>query len=216
MIKKRSKNSLKSKQILEAAIVLFTEQGYAATSMDLIAKNAEVSKQTVYSHFGNKDDLFSASIEHRCESLHILDLSVVNLTDLSDLHAVLLQLAQRFSQIITSKESCAIHKICAFESNSYPQVSELFYQAGPLRVLNDVAILMGKVHKKELLNIENPWHAAVQLLNMMKGELWMQMEFNTKERISSEEVENYLSASVDFFIRGYTLTSSDEQRVGTS
>jgi len=200
MIKKRSKNEAKRQQILDAAIDLFMEQGYAATSMELIAKNADVSKQTVYSHFGNKDDLFSASIEQKCESLHILDLSM---HDLSEPRVILLQLAQRLIDVITSKQACAVHKICAFESNAYPQVSDIFYQAGPFRVTNEITQLMEKLHQQKILYIENPRYAALQFLNMIKGELWVQIEFNTKERVSSKEVDEYLRDSVDFFIRGY-------------
>ncbi|WP_114325290.1 TetR/AcrR family transcriptional regulator [Candidatus Colwellia aromaticivorans] len=202
MVNKRSKNEIKRQQILDAAVTLFTEHGYAATSMDLIAKNADVSKQTVYSHFGSKDELFSASVEYKCESLNILDLS---LHDLSDPQAVLLKLAQNFTEFITSKEACAVHKICVFESTSYPQVSEIFYKAGPLRIINEVTLLMAKLHQQKILVIENPRHAASQFLNMMKGELWMQTEFNIKERISPEEVEEYLRNSVAFFIRGYAI-----------
>ena len=206
MVKKRSKNEAKRQQILDAAINLFTEQGFAATSMELIAKNADVSKQTVYSHFGNKDDLFSASIEQKCGSLHILDLSM---NDLSDPQTVLLTLARRFTDIITSKQSCAVHKICAFESSAYPQVSDIFYQAGPLKITNEVALLMEKLHQQKILFIENPRHAALQFLSMVKGELWMQVEFNTKERISPEEVDEYLRNSVVFFIRGYATLNSE-------
>lgn len=202
MIKKRSKNETKRQQILEAAIVLFTEQGFAATSMELIAKNADVSKQTVYSHFGNKDDLFSASVECRCESLHIGDLSQ---DDLSDPQVILYKLAKSFTDFITSKEACAVHKICVFESTAYPQVSDIFYQAGPLKVTNDVTQLMANLHQQGFLKIENPKYAALQFLNMMKGELWMQIEYNTQERISSQEVDKYLRDSVDFFIRGYAV-----------
>lgn len=200
MVNKRSKNEVKRKQILDSSISLFTSQGYAATSMDLIAKNADVSKQTVYSHFGSKDELFSASIESKCESLQIADLS---LHELSDPHTILFKLAQNFTEFITSKEACAVHKICVFESTTYPQVSEIFYQAGPLRIINEVTLLMAKLHQQKILTIENPRHAASQFLNMMKGELWMQIEFNIKDRISPEEVEKYLRNSVGFFIRGY-------------
>ncbi|OUR59524.1 hypothetical protein A9Q74_17725 [Colwellia sp. 39_35_sub15_T18] len=202
MVNKRSKNETKRKQILNSAIDLFTEQGYAAASMDLIAKNADVSKQTVYSHFGSKDDLFFAAIEQVCASLHILDLSM---DDLSDPQHILLQLAQRFTEVITSKQACSVHKICAFESGAYPQVSDIFYQAAPLRVTNEVAQLMAKLHEQKILNIDNAWHAALQFLNMMKGELWMQIEFNTKERLTPQEVDDYLRDSVDFFIRGYAI-----------
>jgi len=199
---KRSKNELKRKQILEAATQLFTEQGYASVSMDLIARTADVSKQTVYSHFGSKDDLFSSAIEQKCETSQFFDLSLL---ESNDVKLILLQLAQSFICMITSKEACAVHKICVFESTSYPQISEIFYQAGPYKVTNEVAQLMKNLHQRKLLNIEDPWHAALQFLNMMKGELWMQVEFNIKERVSEQEVNNYLAASVDFFIRGYAV-----------
>lgn len=202
MINKRSKNEVKRQQILDAAVSLFTEKGYAASSMDLIAKNADVSKQTVYSHFGSKDELFSASIESRCESLQIVDLS---LNDLSDPHTILFKLAQDFTAFITSKEACAVHKICVFESTTYPQVSEIFYKAGPLRITNEVSRLMAALDQQKILTIDNPRHAALQFLNTMKGELWMQIEFNINERISPEEVEKYLHESVAFFIRGYAV-----------
>jgi TetR/AcrR family transcriptional repressor of mexJK operon len=202
MVNKRSKNEVKRQKILDTAVSLFTEQGYAATSMDFIAKNADVSKQTVYSHFGSKDELFSASVEYKCESLHILDLSQ---HDLSDPQTILFKLAQNFTDFITSKEACAVHKICVFESTAYPQVSEMFYKAGPLRVTNEVTLLMAKLHQQKVLDIENPKQAALQFLNMMKGELWMQTEFNIKDRISPEEVEKYLRDSVAFFIRGYAI-----------
>lgn len=202
MVYKRSKNEVKRYKILDAAVSLFTKQGYAGTSMDLIAKNADVSKQTVYTHFGSKDELFSASIEYKCESLQIVDLS---LHDLSDPYTVLLTLAQSFTEFMTSKEVCAVHKICVFESTTYPQVSEIFYKAGPLRIINEVSLLMLKLHQQKILTIEHPRHAASQFLNMMKGELWMQIEFNIKERVSPEEVEAYLRNSVAFFIRGYAI-----------
>ncbi len=35
--------------------------------MDQIAKLADVSKQTVYSHFKTKDQLFETCIQYRCE-----------------------------------------------------------------------------------------------------------------------------------------------------
>jgi TetR/AcrR family transcriptional repressor of mexJK operon len=202
MVNKRSKNEVKRQQILDAAVSLFTEKGYAASSMELIAKNADVSKQTVYSHFGSKDELFSASVAYKCESLNIVDLS---LNDLSDPHTVLFKLAQDFIEFITSKEACAVHKICVFESTDYPQVSDMFYKAGPLRVTDEVSLLMTKLDQQKILSIKNPRHAAVQFLSTMKGELWTQMEFNIKERISPEEVEKYLHESVAFFIRAYAV-----------
>ena len=52
--------------IVDAARCAFLENGYASTSMDRIAAAAGVSIKTVYRHFDNKDDLFSAVMQAAC------------------------------------------------------------------------------------------------------------------------------------------------------
>lgn len=202
MAKPRSKSEQKRKQILTSATKIFTQQGYAATSMDHIANDADVSKQTVYSHFGNKEELFAESIRQKCDSAQMLDLSC---EDLSNPQAILLNLAHRFYEMVTSKEALAVHKICAFESKAYPQLAELFYEAGPEKVITEVTQLMSKFHEMKLLNIPNPQIAAVQFLHMVKGEGWMRIEFNTKKQLSNAEVEHYIAESVSFFLKGYSV-----------
>ena len=49
---------MKKEQIVEAARKLFTQYGYKKVSMDEIAKEAGVTKKTVYAYFKDKDELF--------------------------------------------------------------------------------------------------------------------------------------------------------------
>ena len=60
----RSKSEAKTAAILQGAMQQFLKHGYAATSMDKVAKSAGVSKATVYSHFGDKESLFNALIQN--------------------------------------------------------------------------------------------------------------------------------------------------------
>ena len=59
----QNKSEAKSKAILKGARKEFLAHGYAATSMDKIAKTAKVSKATVYSHFEDKENLFNVVIK---------------------------------------------------------------------------------------------------------------------------------------------------------
>lgn len=49
-------------EILEAALDLFVERGYAGTKMEEIAKRAGVTRGTPYLYFANKEELFKAVI----------------------------------------------------------------------------------------------------------------------------------------------------------
>ena len=95
-----SKSEQKRVQILHSAIDLFCHQGFSNTSMDEVAKHAGVSKQTVYSHFGSKDDLFVASIESKCV-VHQLTENL--LVDASQPEVVLTIFAQQFGAMIVSE-----------------------------------------------------------------------------------------------------------------
>ena len=59
----RQKSTEKTEAILKGAMQEFLAHGYAATSMDRVAKTAGVSKATVYSYFGDKEGLFNALIQ---------------------------------------------------------------------------------------------------------------------------------------------------------
>lgn len=54
------KAELKQNSIVQAAETLFLQQGYGVTSMDSIAHEAGVTKQTVYRYFESKQALFIA------------------------------------------------------------------------------------------------------------------------------------------------------------
>lgn len=63
--KKRNKQA-----ILEAAISLFSENGYENTSIEHIAKVAGVGKGTVYSYFQTKKDIIKGFCEYELEKIH--------------------------------------------------------------------------------------------------------------------------------------------------
>lgn len=50
-------------RVLDAAQALFTERGYVATTIDVIAARADVSPETVYSTFGTKRSLLSELVD---------------------------------------------------------------------------------------------------------------------------------------------------------
>lgn len=53
----------RQQQMIEAATELFSERGFAAVSMDDVAKAAGITKPLIYSYFGSKEGLFAACAE---------------------------------------------------------------------------------------------------------------------------------------------------------
>jgi AcrR family transcriptional regulator len=63
--RKLRRGPLTRKQILDASLRLFSEKGFARTSVRDIAQAAGITDAAIYYHFASKRDLFEALIEER-------------------------------------------------------------------------------------------------------------------------------------------------------
>lgn len=73
--------SNKKDEILKSARELFTNYGYKKVSMDEIAKNANVTKKTVYSYFNDKESLLKSLIEEELVQMKSIITKHSNETD---------------------------------------------------------------------------------------------------------------------------------------
>src|SRR3979490_2171620 len=55
--------SARQTHVLEVALAVFARHGFRKTSIEDIAKAAGISRQGIYLHFKNKDEIFSAAIQ---------------------------------------------------------------------------------------------------------------------------------------------------------
>ena len=68
-------------QLIDVALDVFAERGYAQTTMDDIAQRAAVSKPVLYQHFANKRDLFFTLIDSQLDTLRNRITSAIQTVD---------------------------------------------------------------------------------------------------------------------------------------
>jgi AcrR family transcriptional regulator len=59
---KRLPRAVREQQMLDAAVQMFSLNGYHETSMDVIAAEAKISKPMLYLYYGSKEELFGACL----------------------------------------------------------------------------------------------------------------------------------------------------------
>ncbi|MFT6925688.1 MAG: AcrR family transcriptional regulator [Psychromonas sp.] len=62
----------RKQHLLDTALVLFNQQGYHATGIDLILAQSGVSKATLYKHFRSKNELILAALQQRHEQVLLM------------------------------------------------------------------------------------------------------------------------------------------------
>lgn len=58
-------------RILDAGVIEFAQYGLAGARVDRIAESASANKRSIYSHFGNKEELFDIVVAHALRELVI-------------------------------------------------------------------------------------------------------------------------------------------------
>ena len=115
----------KAEQILTGAMQEFLVHGYAATSMDRVAKTAGVSKPTVYTYFQDKEGLFTALVQRFAQR----KFSIIQrfLPSEGDAFVVLRQLLTKaLNEIICDGEEIALLRLIIGESGRFPELAQIF------------------------------------------------------------------------------------------
>src|SRR5215475_15319229 len=123
-------DSAKRRQILDGARAVFLSQGFDAASMGEIAREARVSKGTLYVYFESKEELFEAIVEEQCsaqaEQIFTFD------SQERDVEAVLTRLGTDFVRFMCRREGgiSPLRTVIAI-ADRMPELGAKFYRAGP-------------------------------------------------------------------------------------
>jgi TetR/AcrR family transcriptional repressor of mexJK operon len=197
----RPKDESKRAAILTAAGTCFLKAGFARTTMDAIAKQADVSKLTLYSHFRNKDLLFKAMIAAKCQE-HSPPGSLLALAD-QEPRAALAQIGMRFVRLMVSPDVLALNRVVASESAKNPKMAELLYEAGPQPTLRGFVELLRAWVGKGVMNVPDPERAADHWFSMLRGMLQFRLIMNLGKRPTDDEIRRHVEDCAEMFLRAY-------------
>lgn len=90
--------------IKEQAMRLFAEHGYEGASMQLVAEAVGIKKQSIYTHYRNKDELFMAAFEQAIQNERAAAVETIQaMTSLAELEGYLYTTAKRYEERIAMR-----------------------------------------------------------------------------------------------------------------
>lgn len=151
----------KRDQISTAAQRLFLANGFAATSMDAVAAEAGVSKQTLYSYYPGKEELLTAVLLGLIQELSgAMGAGGPAPRSTAELQQALVHLAGRFVAGIMQPDYVALVRVIVAETARLPQLGDLFRRAVPERVLTGVAALLAQARQDGIVRFADADAAA--------------------------------------------------------
>jgi TetR/AcrR family transcriptional regulator, mexJK operon transcriptional repressor len=200
--------SSKAESILAAAKRTFLAAGFGAVSMDTIAREAGVSKATVYSHFAGKEELFGAVIGRECER-YFARFSAGEL-DPHDVRTSLTVLGRRFLELLLSPEAIALYRIILGEVTRFPSLGEVFWRAGPERQRIQIEAFLKSASASGTLALSDTRLAAEQFVSLVRGDIQLRQVLRLADDTDQRGIVAAVEGAVATFLQAF------EGRSGTS
>jgi len=186
--------------IYEAARHEFSEKGFAATSMENVARRAGVSTKTVYRLIANKAALFEAMVIYRIDYF----VSAVNLSAChqQDVEVALCAALRVCGELALDPEVVALQRMILAESEKFPEIVETFYKNAVRRTVGAMASFLKLQQKRGAISLDDADEAAGMLLGMMMYEPQRQSWFAKKPLPDRDAIAARAATCAALFLRG--------------
>ena len=203
------RSARKRRAIMDAATALFLRDGYRNTSMDQVAADAAVSKQTVYKQFTDKEQLFRGivlGVTGNSEAI-ITDMTSVlrgiDVTSHEELRAVLTDLARRYIDGVLQPHVLALRRLIIAEAERFPDLARTYFEQAPARAIEIVADALQAYIERGLLAADDPRLAAAHFAYLVLAIPQDRAQFYPHERHTPAERDRLASEAVRIFLAAY-------------
>lgn len=192
----------KLRQIMEGAGRVFSTLGFDAASMSDVAREANVSKATLYVYFQNKQQLFAAICAEK------RDRSIAEMTAILDvekpLEVALLSFLSEVVRRVSQPFVVSAQRIVISVAERMPDIGREFYVGGPQRLTEALAAFISHHSEAGRLIIDDPHLAAAQLLELGQATVYRPRLYGvTSEPASEEEVGKVAKSAIRMFLAAY-------------
>jgi AcrR family transcriptional regulator len=195
------KRGRKYGQVLDGAWEVFRRDGYEGASVDDIAREAGVSKATLYSYFPDKRLLFLEVAKGECcrqarESSDPIPCKAAPAT-------VLTGAATRMVEFFLSDFGMRVFRICVAESDRFPELGREFYRNGPALARARLVDYFHEAEARGELRIKDKDLAADQFAELCKADLFSRLVFGIGGPIGAEDRARVITGAVETFLARY-------------
>jgi AcrR family transcriptional regulator len=192
--------------ILDATLQLYLENGYAGTNTDEIAAVSAVSKQTIYRHFADKDELVREallSLISDAENQGAESFDALAETD--DLRRDLRIFARQHLHDVIQPDIMRIRRRIIAEVDRFPDVARAWYDAAPKRGHEKLAATFARLQERGFLRMEDPLLAAEQFNWLILSIPMNRAMFDAGSVTDTSRHAVYADAAVEVFLAAYGM-----------
>ena len=185
-------------ELIDVAEKMFLERGFAETTMRMIAVAAGASKETLYRHFENKEQLFAEIISRKARQISGPDAPMARG---GAAQTVLTGLGTNLLRTILTGEASFLFRTVVAEASRSPELGNLFYARGPGLTVERLTQYLATASARGELHCEDPRQAARLFLGAVVSQFHLRRLFESSWKPPTEkEIGRHVKAAVSMFM----------------
>lgn len=198
----RPRDAAKRDAILQSAHELFFARGVEATTIEDVAAGAQVSKVTVYSHFGDKLTLFEACVRR---AVSMMEQGLIQSPPKgASLPDSLFAMGVPLLRFLTSEEMVAFDRSLAVEASRHPELATRFFEAGPYYCRSKLAEMIVAARDRGEVAIDDPIRGAEDLVGLWLGLMHKELSMGRVPSPTQAQIEDRVRHGISVFMRAYS------------
>ena len=197
------KKGRKFDQVLEGARVVFMRDGFEGASVDDIAREAGVSKATLYSYVPDKRLLFSEVARIECNRQASAAIAVIDPD--APVDEALRMIADRVVRFFLSDFGMQMFRICVAEAYRFPELGQRFYDSGPALLRARMGVVLEEYIARGVRQIDDMHMAASHFGELCKSDLFVRKLCGVATDFSEDEITRVVSSVVRMFLARYAV-----------
>lgn len=201
--KRERRKEDRPRELLEAALALFVEQGFAATKAEQVAKRAGVSKGTLFLYFASKEELFKAVVrENIVGQFSEFNVALDGFTGSTE--SLLRNFMAAWWQRVGATHSAGICKLMLSEGRQFPELAE-FYRT---EVIDPACEMIERVLERGVKRGELQALRAPKSVHTLLAPVVFLMLWNSSPSISGAQAlagPAFLDHQIDVLLHGLSV-----------
>jgi AcrR family transcriptional regulator len=168
----RRRKEARPKEILDAALAVFAQKGFAAARLEDIAARAGVSKGTIYLYFESKEAVFKALVQEKLASRIGGFAEMLRAYEGSSAE-LLTMLLRNFGAIVSTSELVVLPKIVIAEAGNFPELARMYREEIVARGIALLGEIIERGTKRgEFKNIKKEHAARMAVAPLLMIAIW--------------------------------------------
>ncbi|HEY1746528.1 MAG TPA: TetR/AcrR family transcriptional regulator [Xanthobacteraceae bacterium] len=196
---RRRRKAERPQEIIEAAFLEFSKNGYAVTTLDQVAERAGVTKGTIYVYFENKEHLFISMVHEAVKATMDTVEDMFERHDGSTANLLREQFSFIYDHIVQDRRRREVVRMLIAEAPRFPALADRYYQEIHLPCMDLLTRTIqrgldrGEIRRSPVTECPLVIIAPIALVD-----LWMMM-FDERHPL---DLKSYFDAHLDLVLTG--------------